>query len=285
MQQTIAKELKIEGVGLHSGIKSTLILKPSEINTGIVFVRTDVADANSISATFDKVIDTKNCTCIGYDKTNMVSTIEHLMAALYIMQIDNVVVEIDGPEMPIIDGSAQTFLQKLQDTGVIKQNAPRKYIKVLQKVEVVDDKENKVVLEPADDLYINFVIEFPSKIVGRQEFDGVINQEIFAKEIAPCRTFCEKYQIDYLQSIGLIKGGSLENAVVLDGETILNPEGFKVKNECVNHKVLDAIGDMYTAGYPILGKLTAYKTGHYHNNLILKSLFADSKNYQIIEKE
>lgn len=285
MQQTIAKELKIEGVGLHSGVKSTLIFKSADINTGIVFVRTDIKDAKPVSATFDNVIDTKNCTCIGCDKINMVSTIEHLMSALYIMQIDNVVIEIDGPEMPIIDGSAQIFLQKLQEVGVVKQNALRKHIKVLQKVEVSDDKGNTVSLEPADDLYINFVIEFPSKIVGRQEFNNIINKDIFTKEIAPCRTFCEKYQIDYLQSIGLIKGGSLDNAVVLDGETILNPDGFKVKNECVNHKVLDAIGDMYTAGFPILGKLSAYKTGHYHNNLLLKALFADVKNYQIIEKE
>lgn len=285
MQQTIAKELKIEGVGLHSGVKSTLILKPADINTGIVFVRTDINGAKTIPASYVNVINTKNCTCIGYDEKNMVSTIEHLMAALYIMQIDNVVVETDALEMPILDGSSQAFLQKLQEVGTIKQNASRKYVKVLQKVEASDDKGNIISLEPADDLYINFVIEFPSKIVGRQEFDGEINKEIFKKEIAPCRTFCEKYQIDYLRSIGLIKGGSLENGVVLDGETILNPGGFKVKNECVNHKVLDAIGDMYTAGYPILGKLTAYKTGHYHNNLILKELFADTNNYQIIEKE
>jgi UDP-3-O-[3-hydroxymyristoyl] N-acetylglucosamine deacetylase len=285
MQQTIARELKIEGVGLHSGVKSTLILKPAEADTGIVFVRTDINGAKPISATYDNVIDTKNCTCIGHDNENKVSTIEHLMAALNIMQIDNVIVEIDALEMPIVDGSSQLFLQKLQEVGITKQDTPRKYIKVLKKVEFADDKGNNVSLEPAEDFYINFVIEFPSKIVGRQEFDGVINQEIFAKEIAPCRTFCEKYQIDYLRSIGLIKGGSLENGVVLDGDTILNPGGFKVKNECVNHKVLDAIGDMYTAGYPVLGKLTANKTGHYHNNMILKALFADKTNYQIIEKE
>lgn len=285
MQQTIANQLKIEGVGLHSGVKSTLILKPADINTGIVFIRSDIDNAKHLKATFDNVIDTKNCTCIGHDAENKISTIEHLMSALYIMQIDNVVVEVDALEMPILDGSAQMFLQKLQEVGITEQNAPKKYIKVLKKVEVSDDKGNTISLEPADDFYINFVIEFPSKIVGRQEFDGVINQDVFAKEIAPCRTFCEKYQIDYLRSIGLIKGGSLENGVVLDGDTILNPGGFKVKNECVNHKVLDAIGDMYTAGFPLLGKLTANKTGHYHNNLILKALFADKTNYQIIEKE
>ena len=285
MQQTIAKELKIEGVGLHSGVKSTLILKPSGVDTGIVFVRTDLKEAKAIPANYANVINTKNCTCIGYDESNMVSTIEHLMAALYIMRIDNLIVEIDALEMPIIDGSAQTFLQKLQEVGVTIQNAPRKYIKVLKRVEATDDKGNTISLEPSDDLCVNFVIEFPSKIVGRQEFYGVINKEVFAEEIAPCRTFCEKYQIDYLRSIGLIKGGSLENGVVLDGETILNPGGFKVENECVNHKVLDAIGDMYTAGFPVLGKLKAYRTGHYHNNLILKALFADTTNYKIIEKE
>ena len=285
MQQTIAKELKIEGVGLHSGVKSTLILKPSGVDTGIVFVRTDLKEAKAIPANYANVINTKNCTCIGYDESNMVSTIEHLMAALYIMRIDNLIVEIDALEMPIIDGSAQTFLQKLQEVGVTIQNAPRKYIKVLKRVEATDDKGNTISLEPSDDLCVNFVIEFPSKIVGRQEFYGVINKEVFAEEIAPCRTFCEKYQIDYLRSIGLIKGGSLENGVVLDGETILNPGGFKVENECVNHKVLDAIGDMYTAGFPVLGQLKAYRTGHYHNNLILKALFADTTNYKIIEKE
>ena len=189
MQQTIANELKIEGVGLHSGIKSTLTLKPAKADTGIVFVRTDIDNAEPILATYNNVIDTKNCTCIGYDRTNMVSTIEHLMAALYIMQIDNIVVEIDALEMPIVDGSSQLFLQKLQQVGTTKLKAAKKYIKVMQKVEASDDKGNSVVLEPADDFYINFVIEFPSKIVGRQEFDGVINQEIFAKEIAPCRTY------------------------------------------------------------------------------------------------
>ena len=152
----------------------------------------------------------------------------------------------------------------------------------MQKVEFDDDKGNSVQLVPADDFSIDFAIEFPSKIVGRQEFSSIITPDVFASQIAPCRTFCEKYQIDYLRSIGLIKGGSLDNAVVLDGETILNPEGFKLKNECVNHKVLDAIGDMYTAGYPIIGKLIADKTGHYHNNQILRKLFENQSNYQII---
>ena len=131
---------------------------------------------------------------------------------------------------------------------------------------------------------MHFVIDFPSPVVGHQEFDGCVTEEMFAAQIAPCRTFCEKTQIDYLRSIGLIKGGSLDNAVVLDGDKILNPDGFRVPNECVNHKVLDAIGDMATAGFAIKGKLTAYHTGHFHNNQILRTLFANSSNFSIEEE-
>ena len=285
MQQTIANEILINGVGLHSGVASKLVLKPAAENHGIVFKRTDINDFFPLKALYSNVVDTQNCTCLGDKKGNTISTIEHLMAALSVMHVDNLLVEIDSPEMPILDGAATIFWQKLQQVGVKKQNTPRKYIKILQQVEFADDKGNKVSLEPADEFQINFTIEFPSKIVGHQEFCNSITEDIFIKEIAPCRTFCEKYQIDYLRSIGLIKGGSLDNAVVLDGETILNPDGFRVKNECVNHKVLDAIGDMYTAGFPIIGKLTAYKTGHYHNNQLLKRLFADNTNYQIIQKD
>ena len=282
MQQTIAKEITIKGIGLHSGAESVLKLKPAPTNTGIVFRRSDIAHAPEVKALYYNVADTRNCTCLADNLGNSVSTIEHLMAVFYILGIDNVYAEISSPEMPIMDGSALEFLTSLQKVGVVKQDAPRRRIKIMQKVEFVDDKGNSVQLVPADDFSIDFAIEFPSKIVGRQEFSSIITPDVFASQIAPCRTFCEKYQIDYLRSIGLIKGGSLDNAVVLDGETILNPEGFKLKNECVNHKVLDAIGDMYTAGYPIIGKLIADKTGHYHNNQILRKLFENQSNYQII---
>lgn len=282
MQQTIAEQLVFNGIGLHSGEDSVLILKPAPENTGIVFQRSDIRTSLPIKALYSNVVDTRNCTCLGDNQGNIISTIEHLMAALAVMQIDNLFVEINSPEMPIMDGSAAAFYCELQRVGVKQQNAPRQYIKVLQSVEFIDDKGCKVLIEPSEKFSIHFMIEFPSKIVGRQEFDGIITKDIFAGQIAPCRTFCEKYQIDYLRSIGLIKGGNLDNAVVLDGDTILNPEGFKVVNECVNHKVLDAIGDMYTAGYQIIGRLSAEKSGHYHNNQILHKLFADKANYKII---
>ena len=281
MQHTLAQEITFEGVGLHSGAKSVLTLRPAAENSGIVFVRSDVENAKPVKALYSNVVDTRNCTCLADENKNPISTIEHLMAALSVMEIDNVVVEVSAPEMPIMDGAAEIFFNSLQEIGRVEQSAERKYLKILKHVEFTDDKGNKIALDPSEEFEIHFTIEFPSKIVGHQEFYAKIDRETFATKIAPCRTFCEKYQIDYLRSIGLIKGGSLDNAVVLDGETVLNPGGFKVKNECVNHKVLDALGDMYTAGFPLIGKLTADKTGHYHNNQILRVLFADKNNYEI----
>ncbi len=281
MQQTIAKEFQIKGIGLHSGCETILTLKPASENHGIVFKRVDLPNQPEVKALYSNVVDTRNCTCLGFSG-GVVSTIEHLMAALSVCGIDNVLIEIDNQEMPIMDGSAQPFLEALQAVGAQKQQSPRKVIKVLKNVSFADDKGNVVTLEPADGFSVHFTIEFPSKIVGHQEFDAVITPDVFAEAVAPCRTFCEKYQVDYLKSIGLIKGGSLDNAVVLDGETILNEGGFRLENECVNHKVIDAIGDMYTAGHQIIGRLTASKTGHYHNNEILKILFADKENYTIL---
>jgi UDP-3-O-[3-hydroxymyristoyl] N-acetylglucosamine deacetylase len=282
MQHTLAKEVEFKGVGLHSGVETTLVIKPAAENTGIVFIRRDKTGFEPLPALYSNVVDTRNCTCLGNKDGDIVSTIEHLMATLSVLKIDNAVVEVSAPEMPILDGAAAMFWQKLSAAGVKEQSAKRHYLKVLKKVAFEDGKGASVCLEPAENFEVHFEIEFPSKIVGHQVFDATVTPDVFVSEIAPCRTFCEKYQIDYLRSIGLIKGGSLENAVVLDGEQILNPGGFKVKNECVNHKVLDAIGDMYTAGLPLLGRLTALKSGHYHNNQLLRALFADKSLYEIV---
>ena len=284
MQHTIGRSVEFNGVGLHSGVPTKLIVEPASDNTGIIFIRSDIAGFAPLPANYSHVVDTRNCTCLGDNQGNIISTIEHLMAALAALHIDNAVVKVNAPEMPILDGGALMFYNELKKAGLKEQLSPRNILKVLKKVEFKDDKGNYAILEPADNYTIHFVIDFPSHVVGHQEFDGVINGDIFVSQIAPCRTFCEKSQIDYLRSIGLIKGGSLDNAVVLDGDKILNPEGFRVKNECVNHKVLDAIGDMFTSGYPIKGKLTAYHTGHFHNNRILQTLFADNSNYKVEEE-
>lgn len=284
MQHTITKSVVFNGVGLHSGVATQLIIEPADVNTGVVFIRSDIKDFAPIPAIYANVVDTRNCTCLGDKNGQIISTIEHLMAALSALKIDNALVKVNAPEMPILDGGALLFYNELKHAGLTEQSAPRRCLKVLQKVEFKDDKGNYVILEPDDNFAVHFIIDFPSPIVGHQEFNHIINKDIFISQIAPCRTFCEKSQIDYLRSIGLIKGGSLDNAVVLDGDKILNPDGFRVKNECVNHKVLDAIGDMATAGLPVKGKLTAFHSGHFHNNQILRALFANSSNY-IIEEE
>lgn len=283
-QQTLKQEIKIEGIGLHSGCPSVLTLKPLAENKGIVFCRTVEGKTVEIPALYNRVVDTRNCTCLAQDGIP-VSTIEHLMAALYAAGLDNVEIWCTNQELPIMDGSGKVFYDILQKAEKIEQNAPRKYLKVRRPVEFVDDKGNSVALKPNDgkNLHIRFDIEFSSKIVGHQTFDEDITEDVFASLIAPSRTFCEKYQIDYLRSLGLIKGGSLDNAVVLDGDNILNPEGFRVENECVNHKVLDAVGDLFTSGFHVLADVKANRTGHFHNNELLKKLFANKENYEIVE--
>ncbi len=282
MQQTLKYPLTIEGIGLHSGCQVKLIINPAPENHGIVFRRVDLPEQPQIPALYSHVVDTRNCTCLGDGKGALVSTIEHLMAALRAAEIDNALIDVDNQELPIMDGSAKLFWEKFSAVEIVRQNAPRKYLKIVKTVSFTDDKGNTVSLEPADKFCIHFEIAFPSRIVGCQTFDNTFNADIFAEQIAPCRTFCEKYQVDYLKSLGLIKGGSLENAVVLDGDTVLNPEGFRLENECVNHKVLDAVGDMYTSGYYIIGRLSADKTGHFHNNELLKQLFSDRDNYELV---
>lgn len=282
-QRTFENKTEIKGIGLHSGCESRLVFNPAPENSGIVFVRSDMRDNNVFPALYSSVVDTRNCTCLGNSSGQIVSTIEHVMAALYALGIDNALIEVNNPEVPIMDGSAQVFYDVLKNIRTVEQGSKRKYLKVVKPVEFVDDKGNYVKLYPGNNLKINFVIDFPSKIVGHQEFSAEINDEIFATKIAPARTFCEKYQVDYLRSVGLIKGGSLDNAVVLDGETILNEGGFRVENECVNHKTLDCIGDMYTSGYRLLAEVEAFHSGHYHNNEVLKKLFSSKDNYQIVE--
>lgn len=284
MQKTLSEILEIEGIGLHSGLPSKMTFYPAEAESGVVFTRSDLPNKPEFKAVYNKVVDTQNCTCLGNANREIVSTIEHIMAALYILGIDNVRIDVTNPETPIMDGSAKVFYEQLKKIPLKELPAKRKYLKVLREVEFADGKGAKIVLKPADKFNIHFTIDFPSKIVGHQEFSGEINEDVFGQKIAPARTFCEKYQVDYLRSVGLIKGGSLENAVVLDGEKILNEGGFRVENEAVNHKVLDCIGDMYTSGYRLLAKVEAERSGHFHNNEVLKILFSNPNNYQLIEE-
>ena len=278
-QQTFEKEFKISGIGLHSGVQSTLHFIPQKEETGIVFSK----GTEKVQALFSNVADTRNCTALGL-KGGVIATIEHLMAALYIKGVDNLLIVTDSPELPILDGSALMWYEHFSQINLQPCHNQKKYLKVVKPVTFADDNGNFVSLLPptTDEMFVHFEIDFPSKIVGHQVFHGPVTEQVFKEQIAPCRTFCEKYQIEYLQSIGLIKGGSLENAVVLDGDKILNPGGFKVQNECVNHKVLDLIGDMFTSGYYILADIKAQRTGHFHNNMVLKKLFEDPSNFEIL---
>ena len=281
-QHTLKQKTEIKGIGLHSGVEVTMTLYPAKENTGIIFKRTDIKDAPSLKALYTNVVDTRNCTCLGSSKENIVSTIEHLMEVLCVLGIDNAYIEINTAETPILDGSGKVFLESLQKIELEEQSSPKKFLKVIKEINYTDENGASITLLPSDKFEISFDIDFPSPIVGHQNFTNEISKEIFEQQIAPCRTFCEKYQVDYLKSIGLIKGGSLENAVVLDGDKILNKEGFRVPNECVNHKVMDTIGDLYTSGYYILAKVVANKTGHRHNNEVLKVLFDSKDNYEIV---
>ncbi len=285
MQKTLKNNINYTGIGLHSGCNVNVTIIPAPENTGIVFRRTDLPAEPEVKALYSNVCDTRNCTCIKSGDA-VVSTIEHIMAALFAYEIDNAVIKIDNMEFPIMDGSAKMFCDLFEKAGIVEQNAPQKYLKITQKIEFSDDKGNIASLEPVEGekLEVCCCIDFPSKIVGHQEFCADVDRLTFAAQIAPARTFCEKYQVDYLRSIGLIKGGSLENAIVLDGETILNPEGFRLDKECVRHKVLDAVGDLYTSGYRIIGKFNGFHTGHFHNNELLKKLFGNSASYVVLEK-
>lgn len=282
--QNTINELSInDGIGLHSGKSAKLKLLPAEENTGIVFRRIDLEGKPEIKATYDNVVDTKNSTNLGFDGKMYVRTIEHLMCGLYMAGIDNAIVEIDNEEMPIFDGSASKYYDIFKKDVIVKQKSARKFLKLKREISFIDKNENKISLKPyKKGLKVNFEIEFPSPIVGYQMFSAEIDNEIYKKELMDARTFCEKSQVDYLRSIGLVKGGSLDNAVVLDGDKILNPGGLRHEKECVNHKVLDIIGDMYTSGYQIIGEINASKTGHYHSNELLKILFSNPENYEII---
>ena len=280
-QQTLLNEVKINGIGLHSGVDVHLNILPAPENTGIIFRRTDLPDNPEINGIYTNVGDTRNSTTLVKNSV-VVATIEHLMCALYMAEIDNAYVEIDNQETPILDGSSKIFYDAIKRADIYIQNTNRRILEIRKEVTFTDNKGNTISIKPYPELKIDFEIDFPSPVVGYQHFNNIIDERIFTEEIAFCRTFTEKSQVEQLQSMGLIKGGSLNNAVVLDGNKIVNPEGFRHSNECVNHKVLDAIGDLYTSGYRILGELKASKTGHYHSNELLKKLLSDPTNYELV---
>lgn len=283
MQTTVKKPIKLTGKGLHSGAPAHLRILPASAEYGIWFCRTDITDGdNLIPARYDAVNDTQMCTRIANDNGAEVSTIEHLMAALAGTGIHNAMIEIDGPEVPIMDGSAAPFVAEILRVGLQELDAPVRAIRVLKPVHVTFD-DVEVSLEPSDNLEIDFEIDFDASAIGHQTKTLNMANGSFVRELSNCRTFVRRNDVDYLQSIGLARGGSLDNAIVVDEDLVLNPEGFRRADECVRHKMLDALGDLYLAGAPILGTYKGKRAGHKATNLILRALFDQPDAWEMIE--
>lgn len=273
-EHTLAGPAICAGVGVHSGERVRLSIRPAPAGTGIVFVRADVTDRdNRVPAAGEAVLDARLNTTIANAEGVTVSTIEHLMAALAALGVSNAVIELDGPELPIMDGSALPFVQLLDRAGFRRQETPQRYIEVLEPIEVVEgDKVARLL--PCDRYEMAFEIDFASAAVGRQRVDFVVDEQTFRDEIAAARTFGFAHEVEALRRAGLARGGSLENAVVIDGDRILNPEGLRMEREFVRHKALDAIGDLYVLGAPLLARYEGFKGGHALNNKLVRELLA-----------
>ncbi|MEN5361727.1 UDP-3-O-acyl-N-acetylglucosamine deacetylase [Brevundimonas intermedia] len=273
-EHTIVAPAIIAGVGVHTGRRVRLAVRPAPSGTGIVFVRTDITDRdNRIPVSGEAVVDARLNTMIENAAGVRLSTIEHLMAAFAALGVSNAVVEVDGPELPILDGSALEFVQLLDRAGFRPQPTPLRYIEILETVHVTEGDKHAALLA-CDRYEMRFEIDFPSAVIGNQVIDFVVDEPTFRKDIMAARTFGFAHEVEALRQAGLARGGSLENAVVIDGDDILNPGGLRMEREFVRHKALDAIGDLYVLGAPLLGRYEGYKAGHALNNRLVRALLA-----------
>ena len=283
MQHTLKRTAKLSDIGLHSGKQINMVLRPAKEDTGIVFVRSDLKKGeNVIPALWDQVVDTKLCTVIGNNHGATIGTIEHLMSALRGCGVDNVVIEIDGAEVPAVDGSAMPFVNLIESVGKQTQNVPRRIIRVLKDVTVIDG-DKSVTLRPDESSTFSGTIEFDHDEIGTQTFSTQLVNGNFKHDIAEARTFGFFHEAEWLRSQGLGLGGSLDNAIILDHDGVMNPNGLRFKNEFIRHKLLDAIGDLYLAGGQILGLYDGTKAGHAINNAILHELFSDNSNWEYVD--
>lgn len=275
-QRTLKSSINCSGVGLHSGHKITMTLNPAPVGSGVVFRRTDIRGGGAvIPARWDYVVDTRLCSVLGNDDGVTVGTVEHIMAALAGCGIDNVEIELNGAEVPIMDGSSAPFVFLIECAGVVEQDAPRRIIKVLKHIEV-GYGAGHVSLSPSDMQVVDFEIDFNSSVVKRQEMSLSVVNGAFCKELANARTFGFLHEVEALWEAGLAKGGSLDNAIVVGNDGILNEDGLRHEDEFVRHKVLDAIGDLYLAGAPVIGRFKGVCSGHAANNKLLRTMFADA---------
>lgn len=275
MQHTLKQAIEINGIGLHSGKPVHMRLVPAPADHGIVFVRTDMKSGrNIIPAKYDLVADTRLCTLIANEYGASVGTIEHLMAALRGCNIDNILVEIDAAEVPVMDGSSKAFVEAIDEVGAREQSAPRRAIRILKTV-TVRDGDKVVTLSPSNVPVFAGRIEFAHSAIGAQEYSLKLVNGNFRHDVSDCRTFGFVKEAEMLRAAGLGLGGSLDNAIILDDEGVMNPDGLRCSDEFIRHKILDAVGDLYLAGGPIIGAYDGFKAGHAMNNAILHALFAD----------
>ncbi len=278
-QHTLSREVGCDGVGLHSGHDISLTLKPALAGHGIVFRRTDVGTGDPlIPARWDRVCDTRFATTIANGEGLQVGTIEHLVAALAGCAVDNVLIEIDGAEVPVMDGSSRPFVELIERTGTRPQQAARRALRILRPVSV-SDGDRMISVVPADEFSIALSIEFDAPAIGESALNVRLDGDLFNKTISAARTFAMVEEIDTMKAASLARGGSLENAIVVDGSNILNVGGLRYPDEFVRHKILDCFGDLYLANGPMLGRVTAYKSGHEFNNRLLQAIFAESGNW------
>ncbi len=274
LEQTLRAPAIIAGVGVHTGQRVRLAVRPAPTGTGIVFVRTDITDRdNRIPVSGEAVVEARLNTMIENGAGVRLSTIEHLMAAFCALGISNAVVEVDGPELPILDGSALPFVQLLDRAGFRNQAAPLRFIEILSPIEVTEGDKHARLL-PCDRYEMRFEIDFDTPVIGNQVVDFVVDEATFRSDIMAARTFGFAHEVEALRRAGLARGGSLENAVVIDGDQILNTGGLRMEREFVRHKALDAIGDLYVLGGPLLGRYEGYKAGHAVNNMLVRALLA-----------
>ena len=283
MQNTLKSPATFTGYGLHGGEPVRMVVRPAPVNHGVWFRRTDVADLDPlIAARWDMVTPSRLCTVIENADGVLVSTIEHIMAALAGFAIHNALIEIDGPEVPILDGSSVPFIEGFLAAGLDEQDLPVRAVRVLKSVEV-QDGDAVARLEPADMLEIDFRIDFEDAAIGTQTRHLNLANGAFVRELSDSRTFCRQSDVDAMRARGLALGGTLENAVVFDGDQVLSPGGLRHADEPVRHKMLDAVGDLALAGGPILGRYTGERAGHALTNRLLRALFADADAFRLVD--
>ncbi|AKU91346.1 UDP-3-O-acyl-N-acetylglucosamine deacetylase [Vulgatibacter incomptus] len=280
-QRTVKSKVSCTGIGLHSGTPITLSLCPAHTGTGIVFVRTDLPQHVEIPARAEYVVDTQMATTIGKDGVR-VATIEHLMAALAGLGIDNCRVEVDGPEVPIMDGSAAPFVYLIRSAGIELQRAMKRFL-VIRKPVTVKEGDKQATFLPASQFSVSFTIDFDHPLISNQSFRMDFSDRFFDREICRARTFGFYREVEMLKKMGLAKGGSIENAIVVDDFSILNPDGLRFPDEFVRHKILDSIGDVSLLGMPVIGHLVAHKSGHMLNHKLVTQVLGDPSTHDVLE--